>query len=508
MLKYLSLILCNLIYLAGNCQLGVNNFMVSGHIRHSNPSYVKIIFQKYPNGPNLADSIQVDASGHFEKSFFLRTDCDVSIANYNQPYIILFAKVNDTLNIEWDKSDCKVTGRTAIINNFRIGFAKAFEQKEDRAIAPAPLPLTFDSFIKNIDSINNLQFDYLANHSQAMESATYQQIAFDIFYKNVLSIILSPQFNNFSFSDQVKASFFPFIALKDHEYFALHKAAIDLNANNIGNFKTKEDSLSFFKMIDRVIKINRNSNLFPINPRAFAISSAYRNYLYAFILDLQTNTYIRRIGQNIKKFENYAPWLETIIMDKTIIQWLLVQNIMSEVEQYGTKMLPGTLAKQTALLTDSLDILDINSYYNTLQHLQPSSVAADFKLKDIKGEKHSLSQYKGKFVYIDFWSDYCGPCIYEITNYSKQRALDFKNKGVIFLYISLDDSEQAFKTAVTKYKPAGVTLWAKGGIASSVAKQFFITAVPHTIIINPDGTIKDANAPLLSQLTDDSFFLK
>jgi len=481
--------------------------MVSGHIRHSKPSYVKIIFQKYPNGPNLADSIQVDASGHFEKSFFLRTDCDVSIANYNQPNIPLFAKVNDTLNIEWDKNDCKVTGKAAIINNFRIAFYRAFENKSDGKIdgKPAPLPLTLNSFVNNIDSINNLQFDYLANHSQAMDSATYQQIAFDIFYNNLLSIIRSPQFNNFSFSDEIGSSLFPFIALKDKEYFALRKAAIELNANNMRNIKTKEDSLSFIKMLDPYVKNNRNANLYPINPTAFGVSSAYRNFLYNFIRDLIHNTNNRKLGQDIYKLENYAPWLATIIRDKTIIQWLLVQNIMSELKQYGTKMLPETLAKQTALLTDSLAILDINSYYNTLQKLQPGSAVADFELKDIKGEKHTLSQYKGKFVYIDFWADYCGPCIYEITNFSKQRALDFKNKGVVFLYISTDDTELAYKTAVTKYKPAGVTLWAKGGNASSVAKQFSITSVPHAIIINPDGTIKDAYAPRLSELTDDSF---
>src|ERR1039458_1509786 len=83
-------------------------------------------------------------------------------------------------------------------------------------------------------------------------------------------------------------------------------------------------------------------------------------------------------------------------------------------------------------------------------HKFPSGEPIDFKLKDIKGRLVSLSDFKGKFVVIDFWASWCIPCREEMPA-TQKLASDLGDRSeLVFLYISFDEDEQAWKNAVKK----------------------------------------------------------
>ncbi|ARV07876.1 redoxin [Polaribacter sp. SA4-10] len=121
---------------------------------------------------------------------------------------------------------------------------------------------------------------------------------------------------------------------------------------------------------------------------------------------------------------------------------------------------------------------------------------------DIKGGKKSLASFKGKFVYIDVWATWCGPCIKEIPSLEKLEK-EYHNKNVAFVSISTDESrrsggsweaaEKKWRDFVKAKQMTGVQLWAGQDISFQQAYQ--INAIPRFILIDPLGNIVDTNAP-------------
>lgn len=125
---------------------------------------------------------------------------------------------------------------------------------------------------------------------------------------------------------------------------------------------------------------------------------------------------------------------------------------------------------------------------------------------NIKGGKMSLDSFKGKFVYIDVWATWCGPCIQQIP-YLKTLEEEYKNKNIEFVSISTDESRRSggsWEAAEKKWRDfvkakdlSGVQLWS--GQDFSFQQAYQINAIPRFILIDPYGNIVDANAPRPSE---------
>jgi thiol-disulfide isomerase/thioredoxin len=113
----------------------------------------------------------------------------------------------------------------------------------------------------------------------------------------------------------------------------------------------------------------------------------------------------------------------------------------------------------------------------------------DINLTSPTGNPIALSSLKGKVVLIDFWASWCGPCRKENPNVVKLYE-EMKSKGFDIYSISLDKDKAAWEKAI---QADGLT-WPShvsdlGGWNSSVVKQFGITGIPFTILIDKDGNI-------------------
>ncbi|PSL46195.1 peroxiredoxin [Chitinophaga niastensis] len=118
--------------------------------------------------------------------------------------------------------------------------------------------------------------------------------------------------------------------------------------------------------------------------------------------------------------------------------------------------------------------------------------AMDFSQKNVEGKAVKLSDYRGKYVLLDFWASWCGPCRAEnpnvLDNYEK-----YHNKGLEILGVSLDDKKDAWVKAI---KDDGLT-WAHvsdlKGWKNVVAQEYNIRAVPSNFLIDKDGKILAVN---------------
>ena len=120
-----------------------------------------------------------------------------------------------------------------------------------------------------------------------------------------------------------------------------------------------------------------------------------------------------------------------------------------------------------------------------------------------KGKTSSLSDFKGKYVYIDIWATWCGPCKAEIPSLKKLEA-NYHSKNIEFVSISVDDAgrsgtmekaHDAWKNMVTEKELTGVQLFTGKGWAADFVQNYKVSGIPRFILIDPNGNIVDADAP-------------
>ena len=127
---------------------------------------------------------------------------------------------------------------------------------------------------------------------------------------------------------------------------------------------------------------------------------------------------------------------------------------------------------------------------NKLSTLQPGQPAPDFTLHDPDGQSVSLSQFTGKVVLLDFWASWCGPCIADLGTLRKIKE-QVAAQPVVFLNISLDANEAAWKQAIAKHEIKGVHVRSE-----QVAQAYNVSGIPRYYLVDPQGLIVENDLSL------------
>ncbi|MEO8254596.1 MAG: TlpA disulfide reductase family protein [Flavobacterium sp.] len=112
------------------------------------------------------------------------------------------------------------------------------------------------------------------------------------------------------------------------------------------------------------------------------------------------------------------------------------------------------------------------------------------------GGTTSLDDLKGKYVYLDIWATWCGPCKAEIP-FLKEVEKKYHGKNIEFVSISLDEKKNytKWKTMIKDKELSGIQLLADNNFLSSFVEDYKIEGIPRFILIDPQGNIVDADAP-------------
>jgi len=161
---------------------------------------------------------------------------------------------------------------------------------------------------------------------------------------------------------------------------------------------------------------------------------------------------------------------------------------------------PSVTAERFAKLTASAKN---NVYANALAQMLQQQTAAkefgaigseapDFTQNDPEGKPVSLSSLRGKYVLIDFWASWCGPCRRENPNVVAAFN-EFKDKNFTILGVSLDQDRDRWLQAI---KADNLNWTQVSDLAywnNAAAKQYQVTGIPQNFLLDPNGRIIGKN---------------
>ncbi|MEO6893949.1 MAG: TlpA disulfide reductase family protein [Ginsengibacter sp.] len=135
---------------------------------------------------------------------------------------------------------------------------------------------------------------------------------------------------------------------------------------------------------------------------------------------------------------------------------------------------------------------EVNQRIATLSRIEVGNHAPGFKQKSVDNQEITLASYKGKYVLLEFWASWCGPCRAESPNVLKAYNT-YKNKGFDVLSVSLDNVRKNWEAAIQKDGLLWTQVSDLKGWKNDVATLYGVQAVPANFLIDPTGKIVAEN---------------
>ncbi|WP_166785131.1 TlpA family protein disulfide reductase [Sphingobacterium psychroaquaticum] len=166
-------------------------------------------------------------------------------------------------------------------------------------------------------------------------------------------------------------------------------------------------------------------------------------------------------------------------------------------ERYGKVLTPEQALACYEGLSDAVKKTDYGkSAGNQIQGALLSKEGAlvkNFSLPNEKGENIDFAVFKGKYILLDFWASWCGPCIEEFKTLREVYAQYKKSAPFEIVSISTDKSEGAWKKALQNQQLPWVQLHDLPEDQAVASKRFAVTTLPTTFLIDPEGKIIKKN---------------
>lgn len=325
------------------------------------------------------------------------------------------------------------------------------------------------------DSINNnvlyaVNYDYV--YHQPAESA--------LNYVDSLRKAVDDYSEDLTKNMELDKEYIEFLKLLLEYYFANLMMVIGLH-NNI-----KE--ISYYDFI---------SNIFVEEVRYLDIPE-YRNFLRTYVLLKRRQSDSIADSLKTRNATDYLskclPIITVSFRNSAIREYLVYDALYRWLEDHGVKDFDKHYDYFKRNNKNKVYASQLEKTYLKKKLLAPGNYAPHFACYDYDGNMVSLSDFRGKYVYVDFWATWCKPCRNEIPHYVNLLK-EYKDKDIVFLSISLDNDKERWQEFIKDEKNNGKWLFAGNGFDSDVARLYQISGIPIFFLIDREGKIINSSAP-------------
>jgi thiol-disulfide isomerase/thioredoxin len=212
---------------------------------------------------------------------------------------------------------------------------------------------------------------------------------------------------------------------------------------------------------------------------------------------MNDSTKVVFIGKKALQLSAYAPF-------KELVQYWYVKDVYFPYlkKSHSNSQLPVArkLAAAAAVPVKDTALQNrLQQLITTMGNVLPGTPGLNFALEDHKGKTWHFNDLKGKVVYVDVWTTWCGPCRAEAPLFEKMAA-DYSGKDVVFLGISADRP----KDKATWIEMAGhkQTLQLYSGEKTAFMQYYQVPGYPTFLLFDKEGKVVTADAPRPSSEED------
>ncbi|HSV76675.1 MAG TPA: TlpA disulfide reductase family protein [Bacteroidales bacterium] len=441
---------------------------ITGVVQNPTGDPIELVyFSDFTNNQREIVTLELDAENRFDVSFDIPTPMAVTLRN-GRVSLQLFLQPGDRVQLEADATDwlntLALTGEAAPNSTFFVQYQRELGVNLGSAFfnnaAMVSAPVVFQGVI---DSVLAVQLGYLETYTNKAE--------------------LSEPFNTFFTAEMEYAAKNRLLA-----YPSTHQ-----RLNQLPDPLTLPDG--FFDFLNDPGIFNDN----------LLHSEAYANFLLAY-LGYQAGLTPQRFAEGTSQNEiNYTLAGELIPGES---------GAFAQVISINREFNFGSIEKAQALYDDFVarDISEdlrtrVTRTWEGIQALMPGKPAPDFTLTDINGNEVSLSDFKGKVVYLKFWASWCGPCMRQVPPAAELKKRLADQEDLVFLYVSIDTDNNAWRSTVEHHGITGTHLVTPGR-ERGAPDLYQVKWIPTFYIIGRDGNIFDNRPPQPSDPRVDEVLLK
>ncbi len=440
MKKIIISLICMSAMVSCTKEVPVDYVLFSGKIANAKIKNLQIVTLDRKN----IKTIVLGEDGSFSDT--LRVSAGYLNFSLGREYSTFYVEDGFVLSLEMDASkfdeSIVYSGKGSIENNYlktKFTFNQAIKKDGDmRTISK----LDETVFVAKIDSLKNKSNAFLSKAKGLSASFLYLE-------KNIIKLNSVSKLQNYE---------------RYHKHFA---------------------ELPDFKVSDSFPNVTEGINM---QDEKLLVLPVYKNVITDFFMD-------KVVNKEDASGLDYLAVIEKEVTNQKVKD-VLVYDAAKYTITYSDN-LEGYFAKFTELQKNEDFTKEITEVYTNLLTIAPGQTSPKFvNYENINGGVTSLDDLKGKFVYVDVWATWCGPCKAEIPAL-KSLEKEYHKQNIEFVSISVDKAVDHDKwlAMVNEKQLKGIQLFSDKNWSSDFVQGYLIKGIPRFILIDPKGNIVNANAP-------------
>lgn len=428
------LILISLVLIFGCSRKDNHTIKIVGFLKNSEVSVAEL---------KTTDSTYIDTivEGRF---CFVVSDLNENYIDLKfDEWIQLYVEYNDSIFINYDRKNKQIqfSGRgfeesTFLFEGNRLMKELGFD--DPRMVDIALFSLKPDNFLKSVDSIRQVRNKLLSEYKKMNPNIS------DNFYKTENLLVT---------------------------YFWINQQFGYPNFNEMITKIKPELPDNYYEFTNQIE--TSNIELFKFNVYKEAVSS---------YLDFKA-----------KEFNDKYILAKELFIEKEMFENILFAKFINQINFNGIDGIDSVYQDFLPYIKDQKRKEFLTGKFNSWSKLEKGKKAPEFEIVDDSGNTVRLSDFYGKFVYIDCWSSFCGPCLKEMPE-MKKLSDEYKNENIVFISISADSDREKWLSKINEFQLTNtINLWTIG-TNHNFNNDYNAKAFPRYILIDDKGNILDATA--------------